>query len=309
MKRLSLIITCLLLTLNTVMSQESEHMDLYMYYQPYINVASMGGYSDLNGSLFYRHQWAGFEGSPKIGGAHVFSPLKYNNYLGGGIIYQTYGIYQIVDVTADYAYRIKFNEDIGLSLGLGVGVQIRQNDYEELDVVDPSDPLYQIPSTTKSFPLAEFGLYFNWKSFYVGFAMPNMIGGKIVTVDGKAESDIYFSFKEMPYYVQLGYPFDFSENFSLNTSFLLKAQPQVPVQLDFNVEFYFVNLIGVGLTYRTKEEISALLRLNIKEVFGFHYAFNWTFNNISNNSGGSHEIMLTYTVPNKKNSTIIKPRF
>ena len=46
-------------------SQNQYHISQNMMYQPFINPSVIGSYSNLNGALFYKNQWTGFEGAPE----------------------------------------------------------------------------------------------------------------------------------------------------------------------------------------------------------------------------------------------------
>ena len=80
-------------------------------YQPFINPSVIGSYSNLNGALFYKNQWTGFEGAPEIAGFSVNSSIKNSNHsVGLTLINDKIGISNIKDLSIAYSYKLKFND-------------------------------------------------------------------------------------------------------------------------------------------------------------------------------------------------------
>src|SRR5215207_7129877 len=71
-----------------------------------INPAYTGFTKDLNASLTYRKQWAGFDGSPETINVSVHSSLLDNRMgLGLMVIQDKIGVNKNTEVQATYAYK------------------------------------------------------------------------------------------------------------------------------------------------------------------------------------------------------------
>ena len=90
-------------------SQNQFHMSQSMMYQPFINPAVIGSYENLNGALFYKNQWTGFEGAPEIGGFSINTPIKKTNHsIGLTVVNDRIGVSNNSDISGTYSYKLKF---------------------------------------------------------------------------------------------------------------------------------------------------------------------------------------------------------
>lgn len=286
--RLTILTTLIVIGSIELKAQNQMPTNLYLYYKPVVNVASMGSYNHMSGAVYTRNQWTGLKGAPFSVGAHFFAPLKYHNYVGGSITHEQYGVHEFLSVKADYAYKVKLKKDMSLTFGASLGFDNQFANYGELDLLDPNDPLYTELSDPLYYPQASFGVYYQWENFYAGISVPNVLHNSIVN----GEQNIEASLDAMPFYTMLGYSHVFNPNVTWNNNLLVKAQSNVPVQFDVNTEIYLHNIVGIGVIYRTREDFSGVLRINIKDQLSLIYSYGWTFNDLSNSAGGNNEIML-----------------
>ncbi len=177
-------------------SQNQYHISQNMMYQPFINPSVIGSYSNLNGALFYKNQWTGFEGAPEIGGFSINTPLNQSNHsLGLTLINDKIGISNIKDLSLSYAYKLKFNDNNYLTFGLAGTMIMMQSNLGQLDVIQTGDPLFQSDTRTFTMPNAKFGAYYFRNNFYFGFAVPNILKNKIETSGIASRSNFVRCFK------------------------------------------------------------------------------------------------------------------
>ena len=68
-----------------------------------------------------------------------------------------------------------------------------------------------------------------------------------------------------------------------------------PLSLDLTGAFRFYNRFEVGLNYRTDKAFGGLMMINVADWMDIGYAYeSSTRDEISNNSNGTHEVMLRF---------------
>ena len=291
-------------------SQNQYHISQNMMYQPFINPSVIGSYSNLNGALFYKNQWTGFEGAPEITGFSVNSSIKNSNHsVGLTLINDKIGISNIKDLSIAYSYKLKFNDKNYLTLGLAGTMILMQSNLGQLDIIQAGDPVFQSDTKTFAMPNAKFGAYYFRNNFYFGFAVPNILKNKIET-SGTATGITNFDAANIHYYLHSGYQLDINEMWKANTSVLFKQVSGSPLQIGLNGQVVYKDLIGAGLSYRTSKELVAMLNYRIDPQLKLGYAYDYNLDQIGAYSNGTHEIILLFEFIKDNAVPIIEvPRF
>lgn len=291
-------------------SQNQYHISQNMMYQPFINPSVIGSYSNLNGALFYKNQWTGFEGAPEIAGFSVNSSIKNSNHsVGLTLINDKIGISNIKDLSIAYSYKLKFNDRNYLTLGIAGTMILMQSNLGSLDVIQSGDPVFQSDTKTFVMPNAKFGAYYFRNNFYIGFAVPNILKNKIET-SGIATGITSFDAANIHYYLHSGYQFDINENWKSNTSILVKQVSGAPLQIGLNGQVVYRDFIGAGLSYRTSKELIAMVNYRINPQLKLGYAYDYNMGQLGSYSNGTHEIILLFELIKDNAVPIIEvPRF
>jgi hypothetical protein len=70
----------------------------------------------------------------------------------------------------------------------------------------------------------------------------------------------------------------------------------VPVVADFSTILYVKQVVGIGVNYRTTNEIAPILSFEAESFhLGYSYQFGVNHNNIAGFSNATHEITLSLT--------------
>ena len=295
--------TLLFLTFGLITySQNQFHMSQSMMYQPFINPAVIGSYDNLNGALFYKNQWTGFDGAPEIGGFSINTPIKKTNHsIGLTVVNDRVGISNNSEIFAAYSYKLKFNNSNYVTLGIAGSMMLMQSNLAELDIIQESDPIFQSNTRTFVMPNAKFGAYYFRNKFYFGLAMPNLFKNNI-----EISQFTNFDPSNIHYFIHSGYQFDINKDWEAQTSVLFKHVAGAPLQVDINGQFVYNNLIGVGLCYRTSQELTAMLNYRISGQLKVGYAYDYNMRTIGNYSNGTHEIVLLFDLIKEKTTPIIE---
>jgi type IX secretion system PorP/SprF family membrane protein len=184
-----------------------------------------------------------------------------------------------------------------------------ESDFGQVDILDPSDPTYNGGvSTTSVEPNFEFGTYYYTNKFYLGLAVQNILENKIAIENG-TDGVTTFGQDKIHYYLHSGYGFVLNEKSNLNVSGLIKHISGSSVQYDLNVQYEYSKLIGLGVSFRSSNDIVSVISYKFLPELKFAYAYEYNLGEISNYSSGSHEIMLIYQFNPPKETIVSVPRF
>lgn len=306
MKKLSII--CLLLS-SLSFGQNQFHIGQYAIHQPFLNPASIGTFQEINMALVYKNQWVGFEGAPHLGGFNYNMPIgkAQKHFIGVNAIMDQVGINTSTDISGSYAYKLKTGEKSRLIFGLAASVNLVKADLENVSTIDANDPLYTVNSPTFALPNFKFGSYFFRNNFYVGFVVPNILENRVIELDGAPQGEVKFNAANMHYYLHGGYRWRIKDKHDVVFSSLMKQVSGSPLQIDFNINTMFKDRFGVGLSYRTSNELMANVQIYIVPQLLLSYGYEYGFSALNDFYSGTHEVMMVYRI-NASNPTIAFPR-
>jgi len=273
-------------------AQQDVMFSQYMFNGLFLNPAYAGSHKYFSSSLLHRSQWLGFDGAPQTTILAIDGPLL-DQKMGVGLLlaHDKIGVTNQTDVYANYSYMVQIGEG-KLSFGIKGGVSNYEAKVSDLTVWDDNDNSFS--GVTKSLWLPKFGLgtfYFthNW---YAGFSIPTLIAyDPNHNFDLSLESS---SFIRKHYFFNSGYVFTINEKLKLKPSLLLKFQPAAPLQADFNLNAMYIDIIALGISYRTNDAVSLMVEYQANQRFRVGYAYDLTTSKISSYTSGTHEIMIGF---------------
>jgi type IX secretion system PorP/SprF family membrane protein len=267
------------------------------------------GYAGITGStdlmLLGRSQYTGYDasfgdegGSPKTGLFTASIPLKgISSGLGVQVVTDEIGPDRYLNGALSYAYHINIGEG---KLGIGVqgavmriskdGTKYRYNQSGDPSIFDG------VVADTKFD--AGAGLWYQDDRFHLGGGVTNLLeseyefSGKRDGVDAKGNQTM-----ARHYFLTSGYDLPVSDNVTITPTGILKYaetfQFEVGGRATFNERFW----LGAG--YRDGDAITGMAGISfLKEnALRFGYAFDLTTFEKDGKAPTSHEIMLTYRLP------------
>jgi type IX secretion system PorP/SprF family membrane protein len=288
MKKILYILFFVLL-LAGVNAQQLPQYTQYMLNEFAINPAVAGKeeYADVRSNN--RYQWIGITDAPRTYMLTVHGPFKSKNMgLGMHVYTDIVGPTRRVGLSIAYAYHIKLNDDMRISLGLSAGIQQWGIDGHKLILHDAGDDNLLVQYQTVYVPDFGAGILFHGKKFYVGVSAPQLYQSKIKLYpggDNKGTLVTHFN-------VNAAYKFDLGENFKLEPSFLLKYASPAPFKLDVGARVIYKEQVWLGGAYRHNDAFTALIGFMIKNYLMIGYSYDFSTTNIKKYSTGTHEIML-----------------
>jgi type IX secretion system PorP/SprF family membrane protein len=278
-------------------AQQDEQSSLYMFNPLQFNPAYAGSRGDLNATAVVRSQWVGINGAPKSQFLSFNSPLSVKNMaVGMHLSNDIIGAKTRTSFYGDYAYTLNFKKGKRLNLGVSAGGEQISIDYAKLLADDPTET--DVLSSFNQFKFnSGIGAYYFSDRFFAGFSIPRMFETSL-----KSNSiTLSNTYTKRHYFITAGYVFPINSVIDLKTSVLVKAIPNAPITADLNANLFFYKKIWAGVMYRFNESIGANVAYQFKESLMFGYSFDYPINGLNRiNNSGSHEVMLNYSMNNRK---------
>ena len=289
-------------------AQQQPMFTQYMFNGLVLNPAYAGSQETFTATALLRKQWVGIEDAPQTQTFSAHSPLDNlrNNRrpdskvsLGLTLFNDRIAITDQTSVLASYAYRLKLKNNANLSLGLQAGFSQFRIKYSQLALDDPSFSIGDIAEWQPDFGA---GVYYQAERFYTGFSAPQMLRTN--------RNQNHSSRSVVPhYFLTMGYVFDRGHAFKLKPNVLIKSIKGNLFQLDINCNFFLYEIVNLGISWRSFESVGSMIQFQVHQRFVIGYAYDIPYGSeLSRLSNGSHEIMVNYSVPNKKQRTV-SPRF
>ncbi|QPH39299.1 PorP/SprF family type IX secretion system membrane protein [Pedobacter endophyticus] len=319
MKKLSIIL-CILMLFKLVRAQQEAQFSQYMFNAIYINPAYAGYHEQLNIHGFYRNQWTGIEGAPKTLSFAIDAVANKGNVgLALNALSEKLGAQRTFSAFANYAYRVRMNNDGSSRLSFGIGLGLMQSGLAA-ELLNPNDYETNLPVGFYSLmmPEARAGVMFANDKFYAGFSAGNLISQFL-----KNEKYIFIPKPKPHYYLTAGLLLPLSANVYIKPSFLIKEDRAGPTSLDLNAFFIFYDRLWIGGSYRTAIALfdkphlqNDLSKTNAAiaalQVFPAHfrigYAYDFSIGPLRHYSEGAHELSIGYFF-NRNNLRMRTPRY
>jgi type IX secretion system PorP/SprF family membrane protein len=276
---------------STIFAQQDPAFTHYMYNTLAVNPAYAGSRDVLTFTALNRLQWVGFgDGAPITQTFTAHTPLVNQNFgLGLTFINDNIKPVNTTGFYADFAYKLRINENSSLSLGLKGGGSIYQANFAELGI--DTDPSFQENLTSRFLANVGAGIYYSSKRFYTGLSSPKLINNALKL----QASGMRITPESKHFYFITGGILPINENWIFKPTALVKLTSQFYTQVDLTASFIVNNKVLFGANVRTGDAVGALLGYQITNQLMMSYSFDWSYRlNTGRYNNGSHEIMLRY---------------
>ncbi len=307
-KRFATIIVFLCLTAR-VFAQQDPMYSQYVFNNLLINPAYAGAREVLNATALYRNQWVNIEGAPVTGAFSIDSPIKSQRIaLGLNVVTDKIGLTSHTGISGIYSYKIYFPQSF-LSFGLlaGVGFYNTNNSAVNAAAGAKYDQSFK-EDYHNVLPGFSFGLYYQGNRYFAGLSVMDILGRSIQnTIYPNMSNDLGISVKSH-FFLNTGYRFDLTPDLNFQPSVLVKYVTGAPVEGDFNGVFVLYDLLAFGVSYRSYASIDLLTQVRINNQLSVGYSYEYSTNELSNFTSGSHEVVLRYQF-DFLHRKMVNPRF
>jgi type IX secretion system PorP/SprF family membrane protein len=318
------IVLLLIMISGLARAQQRPQYTQYIFNNYLLNPALSGmeNYTDVK--IGHRQQWQGINGAPTttfvsanmvLGDKYLWrnalslpengDPPMGRNYTqnytaspahhGIGIIAMNdkAGPLSFLDATLTYAYHLKLQDALNLSLGTGVGIRRVSIDLNALSLEDPNDPALSNAGKAQLKPDLNVGMWLYGARFFAGASMQQVLKQNL------SFSPDYNQGREVGhYFLTAGYKLFVDDEISATPSVMLKKVGNIPISYDANLKFVFRDRFWLGGSYRKGDSFAALAGINFSNVFNITYAYDYATSRLRSYTSGSHELVLGFQLNN-----------
>lgn len=299
-RKMIIILFMLLVMAAKLQAQQDAMYTQYMFNGLAINPAYAGSRNVLSATALYRRQWVGIPGAPQTQTLSVDAPIR-GKKIGLGLLLSNdkIGITRTTNVFGNYAFRIELDKGT-LSLGLRAGVSFFRADFTSVELNSGSPYDFAFGQNVNN-SLLNFGtgIYYNTDRFYIGASVPHLLNNTLRNDETLVTNEVV-SREYLHLFLTSGYVFDINEDLKLKPSLLFKGSRGAPLELDINANLWIKELVGVGLSYRSKADVSILAEVQATPQFRIGYAYDRSTTRLTKYNTGSHELMVRYELGFRK---------
>jgi type IX secretion system PorP/SprF family membrane protein len=325
------IICCCLLVINLSLCGQSDiDLNNHWLWRLDNNPATIKNNGAVEFDLLGRYQWAGFSGAPQTyiaSGTGFFS--DFNSGLGFLYMVDVIGFTQKNIFKSMYSYTFSLGRSAKQSSGktsmltLGISGGINQNSiaHDKIkiadDVINPDIITYYVEDR-KINPEIDFGFTYTLRPQSANYLNPEesilQIGASITHLNRIFKADNYGSICNYYAFATGNIPFgqmriipgvsfvNRGNITSAEINAMLIIPKQIPGQANKMKKYENINAhfwLGGSLKFRGNE-IALFAGLDITENIGIGYSADFTYSSVGNKSRTSHELMLIFRIPNRR---------
>jgi type IX secretion system PorP/SprF family membrane protein len=317
------ILLILALGLNKSYAQQTIQLSQYIFNGLAVNPAYAGYKEDWTINLSSRLQWAGVDGAPKTSTLSldgVTNPDNKTIGLGLLVTNDRLGPENNSSIYANYAFRIRLNDDDSqrLCLGVGIGAIVYNIDGSLFNTGNVTDPSITADVQNKLAPDFRVGIYYYSPLFYIGASGLNMVP------DAYPDPVSIFVKQVRTYYLTTGFIVPISPELNWKPSVLIKEDFKGPTNINAATYFLISDLVWIGASYSTSvqlwrknnlqtdlsrtDDITGVAAVNITPQCRFGYSYDFGTSKLPGYQTASHEISFTYSFRRTK-GRILSPRY
>jgi type IX secretion system PorP/SprF family membrane protein len=244
---------------------------------------------DKSGSIntLARKQWIGIDGAPTTFLFNGDIPLESINGSAGLILFNDqFAVEHQTEVNAYFAKGIQLGEKDYLGVSINAGLRNYIAGYSTLD---PSDPAFR-NDVRETKPNIGFGIMYYTDWYYIGVSVPELTINSLGTASVQDNTNF-----RNHYYFSGAFITNVNDDIEFKPATLISYANGVPLIADISGTFYMKQTFGIGLNYRTNNEMAGIITLNINTFHvGYSYQFGTTSNNLGGYNNATHEISLSY---------------
>ena len=314
-------------------AQQNIQFTQYIFNSMSVNPGYTGYKEQWFGQLGLRSQWVGLDGAPRTGLLSIdgiVDPIKRRHGIGMQVTADKLGPQSATSAYANYAFRLRLNEEDTqrLSFGIGAGVTQYSLDGGMLDPIDGGDQVIPAGKISNWVPDVRFGIYYYNPKWYAGISVMDLLSGdqsnNIFRWDNTTTDNIR---RKRHMYFMGGALFNLSQGLDLRPSLLVKEDFKGPTSVDVNAMFIFGQRFWLGAGWRTgvsvfkreysrvtgnslsgRNSFSAITQIYVTEKLRIGYSYDHIVSQLSSVQNGSHEITLGVTF-GKRAQRVLSPRF
>lgn len=288
-------------------AQQDPLYSMYMWNMMAIHPAYAGSADVLNATVLTRAQWSGIEGAPNTNSLSAHAPINKES-LGAGLSLVSDEIGRTGSLAAygDVAYRMRINSGTRLALGIKFGAdQVRMNNTR-VENTDPTDPAFAADVAGSFLPNFGFGAYVWSRRAYFGASIPKLRRNTLGP-GGNGDPIVHYTQERPHLFITGGYVHALGQ-VMFKPAFMVRHTSGAPLSVDLSANFLFRERLWLGAAVRNGNSVTGIFSLQVNDQFRAGYAYDHGLSELGMQSGGSHEVMISYD-PVFNRSRMRSPRY
>jgi type IX secretion system PorP/SprF family membrane protein len=262
----------LLLTLVSSTLAKAQQQPNFLFFEQNMgiyNPAFTGSEGAFVG-LGYRAAWSGIEDAPRA--TSLLYNSKEKNKASWGFSYLSDKVYveQQGMASVDYSYKLQFNENTNLHLGVKAGANFNNIDLDRLNRItqENNESLGNIQNYLN--PLIGVGAYLKSDAYFFGLSVPNFLNTKRF----KEVNGIEATATDKPHlYASGGLNWKVNNTISVEPSFLYRMVSDAPNQITAIGKINFKDQLQLGMGVSNNDYLSAMIIFNGMKRLDFGYGY------------------------------------
>ncbi len=292
MMKFRILILLLMLSI-TIEAQQATHYSQFMMNEYGLNPAVAGSGKGLYVMVGRRTQWRGFAYAPETNFVNVtkaFGKKGYKYYwhgIGASVEQDKFGIFSNKAAYGSYAIHLKLSAKYYLSFGVAAGVK---SIALTNSIFNEKDPALAQSGAKVLLPDVIPGLYLYSKKLSVGIALQNVYknslkqGHNQIGTESRLRPTAVFTISKK--FKSAGYDFVFVPGMYVQSNFSGVPSAQ------FNFMTYYRQRVGVGVTYRMHDAVSAMIQIRVLKNVVVGFAYDYTVSKMRSANANSVEFMM-----------------
>lgn len=289
-----------LLLFCTLYAQQEPNYALYRYTMNAINPAYAAAEGNTSLTSNFRSQWAGVTDAPETQTFFFQTPLTEKFGIGLSVVNDEVFVESRTSFNVDFSYKLKFNENTDLYLGLKAGgrtYKVDQNGFARFNFnagqIDPA--VGNIDERFK--PNLGVGAHLLNDKYFISFSINGLIQSERIS---RENDRVTTANQRSHFYLTGGYNFDLSDKFEFRPSAILRHVNGSTLSSDFTAAFRYNKRFELGALYSTNSNWAGTLMFNLADWMDFGYAYGGSSRSELNDSNnGTHEILVRFNFPKK----------
>lgn len=297
MRSLKYILIFFVACTTSVLAQQNVQYSQFMLNDYGLNPAVAGSSKGIMFMVGRRVQWGDFGQAPETNFASVTKAFGKKGYkrvwhgVGAYVEQDKYGAFASKAAYASYAIHLKLSAKYHFSFGLAGGAKTVALSNSIFDV---NDPAIMNRSSKVIIPDVIPGVYLYSKRVIAGIAVRNIYKNslsqgskKIGTGSSTLGPNLYATVGRK--FVSKGYDFIFVPAVQVQATFT-----SIPV-VNLNCMAYYNKRVGIGVSYRMHDAVSAMLQVRIFSNVVVGFAYDYTISKFRNAHANSTEFMFGFS--------------
>ncbi len=264
------------------------------------NPAIAGTYNYYQIRTNTRVQWVGVPDHPITNFLSVYGPSKGKDMGFGGYVFNDVtGPTSRSGFSLAYAYNIAVQEDVRLSMGMGLGLLQYKMDGANIELWDEhtggsKDPLKNA-MYSKAVPDASIGVYLYSYTYHIGISSVQLLNNKLSFFDvDTLVTKGAFSRLKSHFYLTGGYKYFIDKKQAIEPTLLIKAVGASPLQFELSTRYIYKETFWGGLSIRSSDAFSILIGYIHEKQYFFGYSYDFGVSAFRKYNNGTHEITIGY---------------